>query len=390
MAETNSLNGIKAGIFVVTSLALAMAVTFVLLKLDLGHKHRYNIRFSTTEGVAGLDIGSDVRVGGMVNGRVEAILPRIPATGPLESIDVTVALANDVTLYGNAKVLRMPSLLGNSASVNFVSVGAPPAAEVKPLDEAPDAFIKALEGGGMLTSLVGPDNAERARAIIDDVADMLKQLKADYGQWRTPIGETITSASGMLQRGDKLLADAEPKIRAGIDDAAVTLKNAREMAEELRRNGMPKLQSILDDGATAMDDLAATLRQTQDTLVTGLPDLARFLEDSREVAAQLKLASIEVRHSPWKLLYQPKPGEVAHENLYDAARSFAIATDDLRSVSEGLKASVERMPGRLEQDAKFRTELQKQVIDAMTRYEEAQRRLYDVLNAPASQGGEGR
>jgi len=120
------------------------------------------------------------------------------------------------------------------------------------------------------------------------------------------------------------------------------------------------------------------------------PAFARFLEDSREVAAQLKLASIEVRHSPWKLLYQPKPGEVAHENLYDAARSFAIATDDLRSVSEGLKASVERMPGRLEQDAKFRTELQKQVIDAMTRYEEAQRRLYDVLNAPASQGGEGR
>jgi len=389
MAETNTLNGIKAGIFVLTAIALAMAVTLVLLKLDLGDKHHYNIRFSTTEGVAGLDIGSDVRVGGMVAGRVEKVIPRIPASGPLESIDVTVALSNQVTLYANAEVLRVPSLLGNSASINFISVGAPPAAEVKPLKEAPDAFVKALEGGGMLTSLVGPDNAKKARAIIDSVAETLEQVHADYQTWRKPIGDSLASASSVLQRSDKLLTDADPKIRGGIDDAAVTLKNARDMTDDLRRNGMPKLQAMLDDGAKAMDDLSGTLKQTQQTMITALPDLSRFLQDSREVAAQLKLAAIEVRHSPWKLLYQPKPGEVAHENLYDAARSFAMATDDLRSAGDSLKAAVERMPGRMEQDARFRSEIQKQVIDAMGRYEQAQRRLYDVLNAPESQGGEG-
>lgn len=390
MAETNTLNGIKAGIFVVTSIALAMAVTLVLLKLDLGDKHRYNIRFSTAEGVAGLDIGSDVRVGGMVAGRVEKVIPRIPADGPLESIDVTVALSNQVSLYANAEVLRVPSLLGNSASINFISVGGPPAAEVQPLQQDANGFIKALEGGGMLTSLVGPDNAKKARVIIDQVADTIEKMHADYETWREPITKSLTSASNMLGRGDKLLADSEGKIRKGIDDAGATLEDARAMAAKLRSESLPKLQAMLDDGAKAADSLEVALGQAQDTMITALPDLARFLQDSREVAAQLKLASIEVRHSPWKLFHQPDPGEVAHENLYDAARSFAMATDDLRAAGEGMKAAVERMPGRLEQDTKFRQMMQSQLIEAMSRYQTAQSRLYDVLNAPSGEGGERR
>lgn len=390
MAETNTLNGIKAGIFVVTSIALAMVVTLVLLKLDLGGKHQYAIRFSTTEGVAGLDIGSDVRVGGMVAGRVEKVTPRIPADGPLESIDVTISLSNQVTLYANAEVLRVPSLLGNSASINFIAVGSPPATEVKPLQDDPNGFVKALEGGGMLTSLVGPDNAKKARAIIESVDKTLKDVQADYQTWRKPIGESLASASSVLKRGDTMLTDAEPKIRTGVDDAAATLKNAREITDDLRTNGMPKFQSMLDNGTKAMNELEGTLRQTQETMITSLPNLDRFLQDSREVAAQLKLAAIEVRHSPWKLLYQPKPGEVAHENLYDAARSFAMATDDLRSAGESLKAATATMQDRLQNDAQFRQQVQQRVVEAMGRYEQAQRRLYEVLDASTSQGGEGR
>ena len=67
-----------------------------------------------------------------------------------------------------------------------------------------------------------------------------------------------------------------------------------------------------------------------------------------------------------------------------------MATDDLRAAGESLKQAVDRMPTRLESDAAFRTRIQSQVIEAMGRYEAAQRRLYDVLNAPPSEGGEGR
>lgn len=452
MAESTSLNSIRAGIFVGTSLLLLGAIAFVLSKTDFSGKHEYVIRFTTTEGVAGLNVGSDVRVGGMLAGKVEAVTPDLPKDGgALQFIDVKISLNSDVMLYWSPKpddlpkrgsipdaqwatlaakhaeamkvhseaavAMRVPSLLGNSASINFIRVGSPPAAAVKPLDEDPNSRIMAFEGGGMLAALVGPDNAQKARQMLNEAADtmayinqklpeayerdvapmlgnanaMVADIKTSYSErWRGNIDSTLQGAAGAVTRADKLLADNDQAIRQSLADAAKTLENTRQMTGELREKGMPKLLALLDDGASAADSLSKALEQARDAMISSLPSLEMFLDDSRQMAAQLKLASIEVRHSPWKLLYQPKSGEVAHENLYDATRSFALATDDLRAAGETLKQAVERMPGKMESDATFRTRIQREVIDAMGRYEEAQRRLYDVLNAPASEGGEKR
>jgi uncharacterized protein (DUF1778 family) len=326
--------------------------------------------------------------------------------------------AQEMKLHGEAAMaMRVASLLGNSASINFIRIGSPPAALVKPLNQDPTSRIMAFEGGGMLAALVGPDNAQKARQMLNEAADtmayineklpeayerdiapmlsnantMVADIRTSYSErWRGNIDSTLQSAAGAVTRADKLLTDNDPAIRQVLADAAKTLENTRQMTGELSEKGMPKLLAMLDDGASAADSLSKALEQVREAMTSSLPSLKMFLDDSRQVAAQLKLAAIEVRHSPWKLLYQPKEGEVAHENLYDASRSFALATDDLRAAGETLKQAVDRMPGKMESDAAFRTRIQREVLDAMGRYEEAQRHLYDVLNAPASEGGEKR
>lgn len=52
---------------------------------------------------------------------------------------------------------------------------------------------------------------------------------------------------------------------------------------------------------------------------------------------QLKLAAIEVRRSPWRLLYSPSKKELETDNLYDAARSFALAASTLEGSIASLK-----------------------------------------------------
>jgi ABC-type transporter Mla subunit MlaD len=425
MAESNSLNGIRAGIFVGSTLVLLGAVSFILSKTDFSGKSRYVIRFTTTEGVSGLNVGSDVRVGGMLAGKVEAVTPDFPKDGgPLKHIDVTISLASDVQLRWapnererSAMAMRVPSLLGNSASINFVRVGDETMPLVKPVDADPQSRIDAFEGGGMLAALVGPDNAEKARQMINKAADtmdylnrtipaaydrdigptlananaMVADLRRNYdANWRNQIGETLAGAASATGRVDTLLKDNDAAIRSSLSNAASTLENTRQMTDELRQKGMPKLLALLDDGAKAAQSLSDALGQVQQAMVTSLPSLEDFLENSRQMAAQLKLAAIEVRHSPWKILHQPDPGEVAHENLYDAARAFAMATDDLRAAGATLQQAVEKMPGALESDAAFRARVQREVLQAMGLYEQAQRRLFDVLDAPADKGGEGR
>ncbi|MGA1267299.1 MAG: hypothetical protein ACO32J_08980, partial [Phycisphaerales bacterium] len=121
MAESNALNGIRAGIFVVTTVVLTLTVVFVLLKVDLfASKARYGVDFTTADGVAGLSPGSDVQVGGVITGRVLELEPRIDEKAQsLLGIRVWIEMDQRVPLYWSAdnpahsaRVIRVPSLLG--------------------------------------------------------------------------------------------------------------------------------------------------------------------------------------------------------------------------------------------------------------------------------------
>ena len=67
-------NNLKAGFFPLFAVALGFT-TIVILNGDavdklFGEYNRYSVRFSLLEGVGGLDIGSEVRDGGLIRGQV--------------------------------------------------------------------------------------------------------------------------------------------------------------------------------------------------------------------------------------------------------------------------------------------------------------------------------
>ena len=133
-------------------------------------------------------------------------------------------------------------------------------------------------------------------------------------------------------------------------------------------------------------DLFASAMEDLDTeLVARIPDVRAMLSDLRQSATQVKLATMEVRRSPWKLLYRPSGDELARENLYEAARAFAVASADLRVAGETLRATMKDTPQRFADDAKLREALRTQVLQSVDRFDAAQRKLFDVLQADFKQ-----
>ena len=88
---------------------------------------------------------------------------------------------------------------------------------------------------------------------------------------------------------------------------------------------------------------------------------------------------IEVRRSPWKVLYQPDVKEVEHELLYDATRSFAMATADLKAASRTVQEILARYPAQLDANPELQERVQRNLIEPLERYEAAQERLLDIL-----------
>ncbi len=419
MSDTNFSNNLRAGIFVSTILVLALAVGFVLLKVDLFKKYQTLVlQFDTTEGVSGLSRGSEVKVGGLTVGRVVLITPDVDQNNDLSAINVTIEIMEGIPIrYSdtapegtNAEVIRVGSLVGSTSIINFNTLGQAPA----PLLNSGDKLL-ATRGSGMLTTLVGPANAVRTNEIIKGLAVTAAWLKTipeeyrtrvvptlqnlstttanfnqDYEMWRKPIGDTLLNAQSFTGNADQLLKDNKAKFTQLMDNTSATMADAKVIASEFKTKGMPALQKLLDQGADAAQSLASSLDQVEQQMPQRLTDLRDFMLDAREIAGQFKLTAIEIRRSPWKLLYQPKPGEVAHENLYSATRAFALATADLKTASASLQAVLAQDANKFNSDENFRKEVRQEVLDSLEKYEAAQRQLFDVLAAPQSQGGEGK
>ena len=75
MAEgTKYSNTVRAGAFLITGLMLGLVVIITLQKTSIfASKSKYVVHFGMDEGVAGLDVGSEVRVSGLKVGRVTRI-----------------------------------------------------------------------------------------------------------------------------------------------------------------------------------------------------------------------------------------------------------------------------------------------------------------------------
>jgi hypothetical protein len=195
------------------------------------------------------------------------------------------------------------------------------------------------------------------------------------GKLDTSMGDV----QGLLQRN-------APKIDttiANLDSASAT---ANDALKHISAETVPLVDSALRKAESAVDGFGKSIDIVHDLLLQRSPDISEMLSNLRTTASQLKLASMEIRRSPWKILYQPNSDQVAHENLYEAARSFVLAAGDLRAAGESLRLVVERDPGRYETDAKFRESVQLMVTDALAKYEQAQQQLNSVLLSPAPAG----
>ncbi len=406
-------SGIKTGFFLLSGILAFAFVGVTLAKLDLfSTRVPYIIGFTLEDGVFGLSKGSDVRVGGLQRGQVVAVEPVLDSNGQLSAVHAHIEVDPDVRLHSDAVALRILPLLGSTASINFIALGTQ--GEVLPAG----ALIQAAPSSGVLASLLGPYNATKADQIVDNLNTFSKflatvpteyttrivpalenantivaDLRTDYSSWRTKVTGTLDYAETSAKKLDASLTDVQalltrngPKLDAAVTSLDSALGSANDALKHINQETLGLVDSALREAESTVDGFGKSVDIVHNLLLERSSDIAETLSNIRSATGQLKLAAMEVRRSPWKILYQPNSDQIAHENLYESARSFAMAAGDLRAAGDSLRLVVERDPGRYESDAKFREAVQSMVLDALTKYETAQKQLNDVLMAPAPAG----
>lgn len=427
-ASDRMRNNIRAGVFVLFALLLTTGVILVLgdVRRFFDSPSAYVVTFPVEDGVKNLSGGSDVRVGGLSMGRVTSIQLVKPddADAPAKMIEVRFTLTREVRMYSNAEIAVGGSLIGSEAWLDITSLGG--------TDADPDAIllddgatIAGARAGTMLSSLLGPD-ADRVSRILANVdegteffadlenryeADVLpilgnveqatgdaRDVLADLRQNRWPvwaeqvsrvmtraneltdnIDKAVANADGLIQDGHDVVAENRDSVHSTITNLDASSVNVREITERVRTETVDKVNTLLSTGQEGIDEAVVVLQAVRTDYDVWSTHLTETLSNATLTSQQLKLAGIEIRRSPWKLLYRPSADELEHELLYEAARSFALAATELKAASLATRRMLDSHEERLKQEPELIRKITENLLDPLEQYERAQTRLFEVL-----------
>ncbi|WMC10176.1 MlaD family protein [Oceanimonas pelagia] len=288
-----------------TLLVAAAGLAFVLWLAKTGDERelrRYDILFS--EPVSGLSVGSPVQYSGIRVGEVESLTlnpedprqvrarVRIATDAPVKTdTRARLALAN-ITGAANIELSHgspaSPLLADGSGQIPVIRAEPSPLARLRVSSEELMLSLNTLLDNA--NRLLTPQNAAhvgRMLASLDEVSATLAQQQGSLSEGLNALAGAATRLDAMLARLDRQLAQhGEPMLA----DTAATAASLQRLSERLERL-LAQQQPALEAGLQGLAGLEPALRELRRTL-RALGDVTRQLQQD-PAATLLERESME-------------------------------------------------------------------------------------------------
>jgi len=340
-------NNIRAGVFVSLSLVLGLVVITILTdawsrlttKVSV-----YTVTFPISEGIGTLATGSQVRLGGVLIGNVNSVIPRIEDNVPTSYIEVTFAIDNQYLLYTNATIQSRAGLLGSTGWLAISNVGnGETATEETDLQGTTNSMVTQILGRDAEVNISKSLNALRkiSEALSDDGGVMAMLLGEEESQ---TLQVAIASAKSGLQAMDSMLQSThvvwpvwEQSITTFLKDSEglpaeinKTLQTVQETIHDVRKNVLPNVEHAMQSLKNTTQFLERMSNTYQKNSPSWAAKITSILQNFNQISERAQKAIDEISASPWKLLYRPTDREISYEQLNAAAWKLLTALSDLK------------------------------------------------------------
>ena len=346
-------NELKAGAFIIITFVLAVIVVVWINGAGMGPSQVRTVVFKLSDDVGGLRVGDDVRLGGYKVGIVREIEPKDLGSADAKLL-VTITLPARYTLHPDA-VVGIQSGLTGAVNLNIESVGAGAALpDGAYLVGKPDPKAQLFASIGRMTphlenavTQVDTQTISKVNQTVDSTKTLIQHVNAKVDPIVERYNKVADSAGGAVGQINDLMGDTKPDIRGtlkNLNAATGTIKDKLPGIVEQVSAVIAKVDKSLTTAQAALLDVQKTAANAKDltgslrsVIVDNKSRLTDIVASIKTTSDNLKEASIEVRHSPWRLLYKPTPGEAGNMNLYDSARAFAEGAGSLSDASQALR-----------------------------------------------------
>lgn len=220
------------------------------------------------------------------------------------------------------------------------------------LTGVPNLNIERLGSGAEVTEIQGqPSTLTSVLGVLRGAAPEAATIVHDLKTTTVPrLNDAVKDTSQAMTEIRDVLGDSKSDIRGTLASLHNSMDGIRDklpgILDDLRID-LHDVQLTIDHAQSALSDLTITLANAKDItagarslLVTNRGRIDGIVTSLKTTSDNLKGASVEIRQSPWRLLYKPTPDEMGNLNLYDSVRQFADGAASLNDAATALRDSL--------------------------------------------------
>jgi ABC-type transporter Mla subunit MlaD len=214
---------------------------------------------------------------------------------------------------------------------------------------------------------------EQVQTVLDENRD---NVRVAIEKIRNIVRDNEQDVRAAIENIRKIVETNRPVVESALARADETMGYARDVTRRVRDETMDKITEAVDNASVTLAGARTTIKELDGLVTTQRPMLERMIANLRLASDNMKLAAIEIRRAPWRLLYKPEEQEVDTENLYSSARSFLLAADSVETTVATLKRILEAAGPVKDQELQRTVDKLKLSVEKFT---EAEQQFFDAL-----------
>lgn len=355
---------IRAGIVMIAGLAV-LAVGLFLVSggaEQFKEKRRYSIYFEDAGGIQG---GDDVTLSGQHVGYVVSVDEKeVMKEGKQRRlVEVVIEIYADKVIETDARVMisqtitgivGMSILHGTSAihaDQNTILFGNKTATFEEAIGNANTLLADAREVVAhvnraakdieqIIADLQKNGLAQDVDAFLQTLNDAAAEVNAIVKDARQPVSDTLDHARKAAANLESVTASIKdegwPKANEKLQAVLDNVKSASERLDAILAENRPDIRLIVQNLKDASLRVAPTLEKIEslartagDTVTDLRPRLVATIDNARKAMENFKSVTEDLKTAPWKLVNKPSDKESDEVHLYNAARLYVSAAEEI-------------------------------------------------------------
>jgi ABC-type transporter Mla subunit MlaD len=289
---------IKAGLIIIISL-LILSISIILIGGSQFYQ-KFDTYYVMVMNAAGLETGSQVRLGGVKIGRVVKISP---PDGPGKPISIEVGIKRGTSLYKGTKAfVTQIGFVGDiymllaidKTSNEIIKPGAViPSEEQVQFNEI---MAKAVELSGSVDGLIKDINKIFSERNIKEIEKLFENTNKAIVTGSANIEKVANALKGTTDKIEGVLNEIEGIVKDNKGEVALILKKAREDMEKAGDmiKAIEETAKTVDRTTRSVDGAINLQSQNLDNLFTTLNNTTEDLQDLLQ----------EIKNKPWSFIYK--------------------------------------------------------------------------------------